>query len=193
MAAVVFNWVSRHNPFHASQPELRSLSSGLTALDGDGLNCGAVEEIGQYIQKTRDNVNVLECSLKRSIKVCTLVEFEKGVKIDGENIHVDPNALFSRLVILFERQEDVTPFFKFELTFPTSLFKSFQMRKTNKAVLKHYLTSDIQESQSAPNTMFVLDGGGVLHRVKWLPKVTYKDVVAQYLVYVKNKFIKYRF
>lgn len=93
------------------------------------------------------------------------------------------------LVILFERQEDVTSFFKFELTpFPNSLFKSFQMRKTNKAVLKHYLTCNIRESQPAPNTMFVLEGGALFHRVKWLPKMTYKDVVAQYLGYMKNKF-----
>ena len=117
------------------------------------------------------------------------MELEKGVKIDGENVHVDHSALFSRFVILLEGQEDVTAFFKSELTpFPTSLFKSFQMRKTDKAVLKHCLTPDIQESQAAPNTMFILDGGALLHRVKWLPEVTYKDVVAQYLGYVKNKF-----
>ena len=161
--AVVFNWVSQHNPFDSSQPELRSLSSGLTASDGDVINCDAVEEIGQSLQKKVDNVNVWECWLKRIMQVRTIVELERGVKIDGEKVYVDPNALFSRLIILLERQEELTPFFKFELTpFPTSLFKCFQMRKTNKAVLKHYLTSD---------TMFVLDGGALLHRVKWLPKV----------------------
>ena len=37
----------------------------------------------------------------------TLVELEKGMKTDGENNHVDPNALFSRLVILLEKQKDV--------------------------------------------------------------------------------------
>ena len=126
----------------------------------------------------------MERSLKRSMQVGTLVDLEKGVKINGENVHVDPNALFLRLVILLERQEDVTPFFKFELTpFPTALFKSFLMMKTNKAALKHYLTSDIQESLPAPNRLFVLDGEALLHQVKWLPKVIYKDVVAQYLGY----------
>ena len=139
--AVVFNWVSQHNPFDTSQPELRSLSSGLTASDGDGINSDAVAEIGQSIQRMLNNVNVLAYSLKRSMQVRNLVELEKGVKIDSENVHVDPHALFSKLVILLERQ-DVTPFFKFELTpFPISLFKNFQMRQTNKAVLKQYLTS----------------------------------------------------
>ena len=141
----------------------------------------AVEETGQSILKTLDIVNILECLLKKSMQVHTLVELEKDIKIDSENVHVNPNVLFLRLVILML-------FFQFELTpFPTSLFMSFQMRKTNKAVLKHYLTFDIQESHPAPNSMFVQDGVALLHRVKWLTKVTYKDVVAQYLGYVKNK------
>ena len=179
--AVVFNWISHHNAFDPSQPELQSLSSGLATSYGDDINCDLVEEIGQSIQKTLDNVNVLECSLKRSMQVRALVELEKGVKVDGNYVHVDRNALFSRLVILLERQ-DVISFFKSELTpFPNFLFKSFQMRKTNKAVLKHYLTSDIEKSQPAPSMMFVLDGGALLYQVKWFPKVTYKDVVAQYL------------
>ena len=62
------------------------------------------------------------------------------------------------------------------------------MRKTNKIVLQHYLTFDMQESQREPNTIFVLDGGALLHPVEQLPKGTYKNVVAQNLGYVKNKF-----
>ena len=134
----------------------------MTASDGDDTNCDVAEEIGQSMQKTLGNVNVLECLLKRSMQVCTLMKLEKGVKIEGENVHVNPDTLFLRLVTLLERQEDVTPFFKFELNpFLTSLFKSFQIGKTYKAVLKHYLTSYIQGSQPAPN-MFVLDGGALL-------------------------------
>ena len=72
--AVVFNWVSQHNPFDPSQSELPSLSSGLTASDGDGINCDAVEEIGQSIQKTLDNVNVLKCQLKRIAYPCGVGE-----------------------------------------------------------------------------------------------------------------------
>lgn len=102
-------------------------------------------------------------------------------KIDGQNVHVDINSLFSRLVVLLERCEDVTLFFKFKLTsFPTSIFKNFQMRNTNKAVLKHHLTTDIPESQPpTADTMFVLDRGALLHQVKWLPRVTNSNVVAQ--------------
>ena len=45
------------------------------------------------------------------MQVLILVELEKGVKIDDENVHVDPNAFFPRIVILLERQEDLTQFY----------------------------------------------------------------------------------
>lgn len=98
------------------------------------------------------NVNVLESSLKSS-QICTLVELDKCIKI---NVHVDPNALFSKLFVLLERCEDATPFFMFELTpFSTSVFKNFQVRKTDKALLKHHLNTDVPESQPPTDTMFV--------------------------------------
>lgn len=54
---------------------------------------------------------------------------------------------FSRLIVL-ERHEDMTVFFKFELIpFPTSMFKTFQMRKRHKAVRKHHLITDVPVSQ----------------------------------------------
>ena len=45
------------------------------------------------------------------MQVLILAELQKGVKIDDENVHVDPNDFFPRLVVLLERQEDLTPFY----------------------------------------------------------------------------------
>lgn len=47
-------------------------------------------------------------------------------------------------------------------------------------MLKHY--------QPPTDTRFVLDGGALLHRVKWLLRVTYSDIVAQYLSYLKARY-----
>ena len=47
-----------------------------------------------------------------------------GVEIDKEKIHVDPMLLFSKLLVLIEREEEIREYCRFELTaFPTSLFK----------------------------------------------------------------------
>lgn len=44
----IFNWISQHNTFDKNQPELRSISSALTASDGAGINCDIAKETGNY-------------------------------------------------------------------------------------------------------------------------------------------------
>lgn len=59
-------------------------------------------------------------------------------------------------------------------------FQAFQNEET-KAVLKYHLTTDVPESQASNDTMFVLDGGALLHQVMWFIRVTNSEVIAQYL------------
>ena len=184
----VINWLTAHNPFDVNLQSLRSLSPGLTASDSDGINCEEMEEAGRLLQQKLENVNVLDVSVKRSDKVITLANMQKCVKIDKKSVHVDPNTLFTRLVLLLERYEDVISYFKYELTFPTSLFKDSQMRKTNKAALANHLISDVQMSHCPQNVKYVLDGGAFFHRVKWPPNAPCKEVIMQCLRYVKSKY-----
>ena len=58
-----------HEPFDSEEWILRSLSSGLTASEDDGVNCDCTEEIGAKIQQKIDNVTVTEASLKRSDQI----------------------------------------------------------------------------------------------------------------------------
>ena len=52
----ILKWLAQHNLFDIQMPELRSLSSGLTASGGDGVNCDEVEEVGYLLQGKRDDV-----------------------------------------------------------------------------------------------------------------------------------------
>ena len=45
----ILKWLVQHNPFDIQRPKLRSLS-GLTASDGDGVNCDEYEEVGFLLQ-----------------------------------------------------------------------------------------------------------------------------------------------
>ena len=58
-------WFEQHEPFNLNEKRLRSLSSGLTAADGDGINCDSIEEVGANIQEKLNNIHVTEASLKR--------------------------------------------------------------------------------------------------------------------------------
>ena len=101
----ILKWLAQHNPFDIQRPELRSLSSGLTASDGDGVNCDEVKEVGFFklLQGKLDDVKYHEASIKRTETVRTLIHLTKGIKIDQETVHVEPLILFSSRMQSFSK------------------------------------------------------------------------------------------
>lgn len=182
-------WFDHHEPFDMNEPRLRSLSSGLTASEGDGINCHKTEEIGMAIQKQLDNVKVAEASIKRSNKVKSLDQLLPAVKVDKQKLHINPDILFSRLIVIVQREDDMAPYFQYELSpIPTSLFKDNAMRKAEKSQLAKALQSGVEPCQLKQQLVYVLDGGALLHRVKWIKGkgTSYKDVAMQYVDYVAS-------
>lgn len=189
MDSNIQEWFDQHEPFNLNEERLRSLSSGLTATDGDGVNCHNTEQIGANIQKQLDNVSVAEASIKRSEQVRSLDHLYPGIKVDKQKVHINPTLLFSRLIAIAQREEDIDVYFDYELTaFPTSLFKDNAMRTSAKAQLAKVLTDPVQPSERSVQAIYVLDGGALLHRVKWAKKATYKDIAQQYVRYVRSKY-----
>ena len=182
-------WFDKHEPFDINEPRLRSLSTGLTASDGDGVNCQEAEKVGACIQRKLDNVNVHLASIKRSEQIKSLDSLFPGVHIDKQKVRIDPNHLFQRLLLVAQRENDMLPFFEYELTsIPTSLFKDCYMRKSQKSQLAKALQEGVQPSSGYSNTKYVIDGGALLHRVKWQKKATYKEIIAQYVEYVRTRY-----
>ena len=141
-------WFNQHEPFDLSENRLRSLSSGLTATDSDGVNCDKTEEVGSKIQRQLDNVCVIDASIKRREQVRSLDHLYPGVKIDKKKVTINPTLLFSRLIAIVQREEDMVPFFDYELTtIPTALFKDNAMRKTEKAQLARAIKLAVQPSE----------------------------------------------
>ncbi|KAG7161305.1 hypothetical protein Hamer_G023049 [Homarus americanus] len=62
-----------HDPFDSEVPELRSLASGLTASEGDGINCDETGKVGLEIQCSMDNPPVSDTTINRGQMVCTLM------------------------------------------------------------------------------------------------------------------------
>jgi hypothetical protein len=184
----LISWFEIHDPFDPSQTLLKSLSSGLTALDDDGINCDDAENVGLEIQKSLDNKSVADAKIKRSEKVKTLSDLQSGVKLDGKAVSIDPIILFTRLTALIQREEDIESAFYYELTpEPTSIFKDGMMRKVEKSVLRNHLLDKVQPTGIKPTAHCVIDGGALLHKVKWPKCATYQDVIDQYLKYVTTQ------
>lgn len=145
---------------------MRSLSSGLTAADGDGVNCDKTEQVGAKIHEQLNKVSVTEATIKRSHQVRSLDHLLPGIQVDKKKVSISPTILFSRLIAIVQREEDMAPFFEYELTtIPTSLFKDNAMRKTDKSRLAQAFKQAVQPSERNTRAIHVLDGGAFLHRV----------------------------
>ncbi len=177
--------------FDPSEPRLRSLSSGLIAGSDDDINCDETELVGSRIQEKLNNISVANASIKRSEQVRTLNHLTPGVRIGNQRVVIDPTLLFSRLIAIAQREENIEKYFEYELTVvPTSLFKENALRKTTKAQLANALTKGVEVLQSPSEATIVLDGGALLHRIKWMKKVTYKEIADQYVRYVDARYGK---
>ena len=58
-------WIKNYNPFDDNELLLRSIATGLTATEGDGINCDEVEKIGQAIQDQLDDISITEATIKK--------------------------------------------------------------------------------------------------------------------------------
>ncbi len=183
------SWFSQHEPFNLNQPKLCSLSFGLTASEGDGVNCDEAEQVGAKIHKKLDNVSVVDASIKRSDQVLSLDFLQPGIQVEKKRVNIDPTILFSRLIAIVQREEDMAPFFEHELTTtPTSLFKDYCLRKTDKAQLAKSIKNGVELSALNVHATCILDGGALIHKVKWAKKVTYQDIARQYVSYARVKY-----
>ncbi len=178
-----------YKPFNLNQPKLCSLSSGLTDSEGDGVNCDEAEQVGAKIHKKLDNVSVVDASIKRSDQVLSLDFLQPGIQVEKKKVNIDPTILFSRLIDIVQREEDMAPFFEHELTtIPTPLFKNYCLRKTDKAQRAKSLKNGVELSALNVHATCILDGGALIHKVKWAKKVTYQDIARQYVSYVRVKY-----
>lgn len=142
------------------------------------------------MQKDLDNESPVK-SMKTAKKCKNLAELQKKVKVGDKRIYIEKTLLFNRLIFMAERDEGIEHMFKFELTpVPTSLFTMDRMMRKPK---KHEFGKMLKETATKLDVdinskMHVVDGGWLLHQVKWSSGATIKTIVDTYVRYVDNKF-----
>lgn len=164
----ILQWFETNDPFDSNRTELQSLSTGLIA--DDAINCDEIEKIGSKIQSNLDGVAVVNASIKRKEQIKSLSTLKNVVRINNQNVSIDPALLFTRLIVIAERCADIKSYFDYELTpVPTSLFVDNFMRKPNKASLIETLLGKgyqlVAESDIVRTKYNVVDGGALLRKV----------------------------
>ena len=95
------------------------------------------------------------------------------------------------MVAVAQRKEDISKYFGYELTAePIALFKEGVMRKPDKPQLRRALTDGICDETQPLTDQYVLDGGALIHRIRWMKGETYKQTAMRYIEYVRKKFGK---
>ena len=188
----LLQWFEDRNPFSLRDKRLHSLASGRAAADSDEITCDSAESVGLKIMKKMDGLPFKEVVLKKADRAKTLAQVNSKSVVGDQKLAIDGNILFSRLIIIMQRSSNMEPYFQYELTAePCALFKNSVMRKADKAVLAKELKKHVKGTCVVPAQTYVVDGGWLLHRVKWLRGCLYSDILQQYIQYIENHFGKY--
>ena len=175
------NWHQERNPFNFEDEHLHSLSSGLVSkCTHDEVNCEKAEELGDQIQNKLDKVAVTNAKISRKDQLLPLKSLSNSIKVEGKAVSINPTLLFTRLSAIVQREEEnVENYFSFEMTHePMALFKEGYMRKPDKPALRKVLMPDNDDTkitQLNPSAIYTIDGGALLHRVRWVKDATLRS------------------
>ena len=117
------------NPFLVPDVNLFSLSNDSVSIAGkDEIYCEQVEQIGQNIQKSLNEVAITNASIK-----CK--DFSKKVnKTKRSASGIDSKVMFNRMIAVGEREKDLNQFFEFvNLSEPMLMFKHGLIKKPDKS------------------------------------------------------------
>ena len=115
----LIEFLERRNPF-TKNLELRNIATGVTAMSH--INVEKAYSIGEQILKQMTGKTVKDHTFKMKEQAQTMDS--KVIECGQDKVHIDPQLLFQRLVIVTKRStEDMASIFRYELSvFPMVLF-----------------------------------------------------------------------
>lgn len=106
--------------------------------------------------------------------------------VHDRGIRINECAISKRIDV------DIQKYMSHEMcTIPPALFKDGFMRKADKADLAQVIQKDMGNCISHeldPQPIVVVDGGWLLHRVRWRKSLTYEEIVNEYSSYLERQF-----
>ena len=111
--ATFLTWLDLHHPFQRASPLLASLASGGVA--SAAVNCDDALSVGEASVKAMGGKRFSEIHLQRRNNVRSLARVTKAVKVRGEDVCINPNQLFHRIVCIVRSEEELTEYLTYEL------------------------------------------------------------------------------
>ena len=174
--------LDQHSPF-SDEVALGNIITGMT----QHVNVQNLFIVGKDAVTNMEGQAVFSYSHKRTNAVNTLAS-TRAVTVDKER-GIDPALLFQRFLVVSQSGDlCLEEVMKYELSpYPPSLFEGKNLlQKPDKAPLLHAVRSHVNSSNDAilqviPKTgHYVLDGGSLIHRLKWNDGSTYDSIADAY-------------
>ena len=135
-----------------------------------------------------DNQTYTSTKVPWKEKTVDLARLHSSLKTDNGVVYVNPFVLFSRLILLAEREEETTPCFEYELNnYPFSLFKDGMMRNGNKASLCSFLMKVMTNANLPSEIVQRNDGESLLLPIKSLLFTKFSDIYKLYEKHLCSK------
>ena len=186
----VVQYLQERNPF-SNDTSLRNIATGVHAHPT--FNVDTAHTVGSAILKSMEGKTSDEHTFRRKDQAVTLGT-KSSILIDGEEVQIDPQLLFQRLIIVAQTSDELESAFKHELcSYPPALFdSSLLLREAHKPALADaiwvLLGPDVQADVPNEDSRCVLDGGALIQRIPWIRGSTYGCIVNQYTEYVTHKY-----
>jgi hypothetical protein len=183
------SFLKERDPFN-DNPNLRNIETGVTAEAS--VNADNAKSVGQKIMQSLPGQNVVKYSFKRSMQIVPM-NSRNSIKVDEDNIVIDPQLLFQRLASAANsRGEDLSEVLCYELScVPPSLFdENGLMREAHKSSLAEYIwkCGDCSADNDGKQTLHVLDGGHLLHRIPWMNNENFEQIFDRYVSFVNDNY-----
>lgn len=184
--AKIHEWFNDHPPF-PKLDSLMSLSSGI--LGSSKINCHQALDIGTKTMQSFIGSKFGDMKQSKKNVVLSIASMSSTIKINGEKVTINPLTIFQRTVIVKKNDSDVAELLAYELTpYPLALFSEGGMRKGKKSALYDVLPAEDNATLDLTQNTVVVDGGFLLHRMKWKQSSDVSSICHQYIAYVQKHY-----
>ena len=154
------------------------------------MNVDKTNEIGYQIVESIIRESILDYTFRRKQQANTLND--KTCMKFNEDVKVDSQLLFQRLLVVGETCDELPLVLKHELcSYPPALFEEpGMMRLANKSLLADAMWNLLGDHPQDPTVekCSVFDGGSLMHRIIWHRGTTYSGIWTQYITYVRRRY-----
>ena len=184
---LIEDFFEQYDPFSETVETLINIANGMSATEKS--NCHNAFEEGIKIMEDISGTNFKDLKLSRSKLVKTIASSNSAITIDKNKVEIDPDVLFHRICVIKKTDEEMQDYLKWELSpFPQAYFNTFGMLKNTKSDLYSLFKKVSINVRDPTRTHFVIDGGFLIHKVKWTLGQIFSSIMNNYIKYIRNNY-----